>query len=65
MPLFLLQECIKKAWENENIVCGMHLDLKKTFDTGDHEILVGKLEKYGFTNSPLKLITSYLTNHQQ
>ena len=65
MPLLLLQEYITKAWENGNIVCGMHLDLKKAFDTVDHEILVGKLEKYGFTNSPLKLIKSYLSNRQQ
>ena len=65
MPLLLLQENITKAFQNGNTVCGIYLDLKKAFDTVDHAILLGKLEKYGFANSPLSLIKSYLNNRQQ
>ena len=65
MPLLLLQENITKAFQNGNTVCGLYLDLKKAFDTVDHAILLGKLERYGFSNSPLSIIKSYLNNRQQ
>ena len=65
MPLLLLQENITKALENGNVVCGIYLDLKKAFDTVDHAILLEKLKRYGFTNSPLNLIKSYLSNRKQ
>ena len=64
MPLILLQENITKALENGNVVCRIYLDLKKAFDTVDHTILLEKLKRYGFTNSPLNLIKSYLSNRQ-
>ena len=39
--------------------------LKKAFDTVDHTILIGKLEKYGYANAPLSLLKSCLTERQQ
>ena len=65
MPMLLLQENITKSFEKGNITCGLYLDLKKAFDTVDHTILVGKLEKYGFANSALNIIKSYLSNRKQ
>ena len=65
MPLLLLQENITKSMESGKIVCGMYLDLKKAFDTVDHSILAGKLEKYGFAGSPLSLFKSNLCNRYQ
>ena len=41
------------------------LDIKKAFDTVDHEILLKKLNKYGIYNDELKFFESYLSNHRQ
>ena len=41
------------------------LDIKKAFDTVDHEILLKKLNKYGLYNDELKFFESYLSNHRQ
>ena len=38
------------------------MDLSKAFDTLNHDLLVGKLNAYGFSEESLKLIKSYLTN---
>ena len=41
------------------------IDLKKTFDTVDHQILLRKLELYGIKGQALTLLRSYLTNRNQ
>ena len=41
------------------------MDLTKAFDCMDHELLIAKLNAYGFTKSALKLIRSYLSNRWQ
>ena len=41
------------------------IDLKKAFDTVDHEILLSKLEHYGIKEDALSLLTCYLTNRTQ
>ena len=41
------------------------IDLKKAFDTVDHQILSRKLELYGIRGQALILLRSYLTNRNQ
>ena len=43
----------------------VHLDLSKAFDTLDHNILLSKLQFYGFTNLALKLSKNYLSDRKQ
>ena len=40
-------------------------DLSKAFDCLSHELLITKLEAYGFDEKSLKLIYNYLSNRKQ
>ena len=44
---------------------GMYLDLKKAFDITDTEILLNKLNHYGFKKCSNKWFRNYLTNRTQ
>ena len=43
-----LTEDIKKSIDEGKLTCGVFIDLQKAFDTVDHEIILKKLETYGF-----------------
>ena len=51
--------------DNKKANFAFFLDLKKAFDTVDHEILISKLAKYGITCIENNWFKSYLTNRSQ
>ena len=38
---------VRKVLDHGNIGCGVFVDLQKTFDTGDNQTLLAKLNHYG------------------
>ena len=56
---------IRNEMDKRNAGSACFIDLKKAFDTLDHNILLQKLEKYGFRGKILCLLTNYLENRQQ
>ena len=56
---------VYEGFENNECAVGIFLDLKKAFDTVNHQILIDKLNFYGIRGTPLAWLTSYLTDRQQ
>ena len=50
------------ALNSKQYSINVFIDLTKAFDTIDHKILLGKLEKYGVRGLPLKLIQTYISD---
>ena len=50
-----------KNLDENKITCSIFLDLKKAFDSVNHEIFLQKLYHYGFRGKMFKLLTSYLS----
>ena len=63
--LLEITEKIKETIDNKKYGCGIFIDLRKAFDTVNHEILLKKLEHYGIRGKALTWFTSYLTNRKQ
>ena len=56
---------IAKRMEEGEYVLSLFLDLKKAFDTVDHQLLLSKLYKYGIRGNAYHLLKSFLTDRQQ
>ena len=63
--LVSLIDPIKKHLDNDYFVCGVFIDLQKTFDTVNHEILLIKLDFYGIRGLPNSWLKSFLENIEQ
>ena len=62
--LRLLETC-KEFLNKKGYVGAVLMNLSKAFDCLDHDLLLAKLDAYGFSRNALKLICSYLSERRQ
>ena len=62
--LRLIVKC-KRSLDERNCVGAVFMDLSKAVDCVNHELLVAKLEAYGFSRNALTFIHSYLYKRKQ
>ena len=60
----LISQILQAFNENDHII-GIFIDLSKAFDTVDHYLLLQKLDLYETKNDNLKWFQSYLSNGKQ
>ena len=58
-------ETCKKSIDSGGVAGAVLTDLSKAFGCLNHELLIAKLNAYGFSRSALLFIHSYLTNRKQ
>ena len=63
--LINITENIRRALDEGNIGCAVFVDLQKTFDTVDHQILIAILDHYGIRGVSNNWFKSYLSNRYQ
>ena len=61
---FLLEN-VKSKMDKGGVVGAVFLDLRKAFDTVNHEILITKLSKFNFSPDALRWMKSYLEGRTQ
>ena len=60
-----ITENIQSQLDQNKFCAGVFVDLKKAFDTVDHEILLKKLSHYGIRGIANEWFCSYLTKRKQ
>ena len=63
--LLVMIEMWRKALDERKVAGAILTDLSKAFDCLSHELLIAKLEAYGFDKSALKFIYDYLKKRMQ
>ena len=58
-------EMWRKTIDSKNVVGAILTDLSKAFDCLRHDLLIAKLDAYGFDKSDLKFIYDYLKSRTQ
>ena len=64
-PMLKFMNLVLNALNKKNHCIAIFCDLRKAFDTVDHEILFKKLERLGICGSTLKWFKSYLSERKQ
>ena len=65
LALIDLVEELTNSIDNKSIAIGIFIDLKKAFDTIDHDLLLKKLEHYGIRGVAHNWLSSYISNRKQ
>ena len=65
MALVILLEKVTEALDNSEFAICILIDIRKAFDTVEHNILMQKLHHYGIRGNALQWFNSYLSNRQQ
>ena len=55
----------RESLDKKGFAGGVLMDLSKAFDCMNHELLLAKLNAYGFSKNSIKVINSYLKNRWQ
>ena len=63
--LLAMLEKWKRSVDKSQMFGALLTDLSKIFDCLDHELLIAKLNAYGFSLTALKLVHNYLSNRKQ
>ena len=63
--LVIMIEAWKKALDEKCSAGGILTDLSKAFDCLSHELLIAKLDAYGFGKSALEFVYDYMKNRKQ
>ena len=63
--LINITDSVRKSLGDENIGCGVSIDLKKAFDSVDHQIPLAKLNHYYILGVSNDWFKSYLSNRNQ
>ena len=63
--IMMLHDKCKQLLDQRQTPFAIFLDLSKAFDTIDHSLLLKKLLFYGFDDSAIRLMSSYLSDRKQ
>ena len=63
--LYLAKEITKKVYNNGGVFGVLFTDLSEALNCLYNELLIAKLDAYGFDKNALKLVNSYLSNRKQ
>ena len=64
-PMIHFMNKITNALENKMHTIAIFCDLRKAFDSCNHQILLSKLNRMGLSGTELRWFENYLTNRQQ
>ena len=65
LALATIYEKLLSNLNDNKFTCSVFLDLSKAFDTVNHDILIKKIQHYGFRGKFLNVLKSYLSNRIQ